>query len=803
MNEEIHSPVTERFPDLSNFATIVHDDGTYLLAAGTLTDGLIVPLFPDELSAHEIIHSLRDDPRDLKLRVLPFGDPFKAMRKSAGEGAAGFQFSSELFTDEHREMVFKETDGRILFPFMTRREEAGGQWPTVLGSGLRCDTGTYLTLLGQARFGPHDLCQWVRWDIMDRASAKLGTEQPLRSHDPGEPFWCLSHEPDEVQFVEAGQRYRIQGRAVVLFAKDSVLRQFMPPEGYYPVFTSEEDAVEFLTYRMGGAFQIMQADPHPCPTFFQTKGLMAQDLGPGGSLIATLMRVGDLSSHLTEVRKTFQLPPYACFVLNPAGHRENVAWGRFADAGDNDLVLKSVGAKWKLLTGHQYSNLERIDQFNREDTFFLGPSEFRFAELRRTLGRFAPVLKEINLRGLTATEAGELIRDFIVRGAEGPTTGDVMGSPLELDTASDSTDSAGQLPNAKAYEPCLHRWVLNFWDTVDGERMEPSYFDTPFELARALYRLELDDRPARVLGMRGNSSIGFEGSGNQELENAGGVGFLTALIRICQRMAEYGYRPRDAMDMAAAANAVLESCRISLCTNVADALISHIPDDAHPSDRLMDGMGLPEEIREQLIEFIEAGTDPEGDNLLRGRIGDDAVARLPARTRLFLATALLQFDSIGKSPCIDYAPVSVQVVKALEFEMRELAAAAVSGFSPPADASTPSREEETLFHVLENRREMVTLGSITYAFKAAGKAQAGILQHMARQLEAFGLLDLTQRQTVRLIINDVLNRFRNGGAHEQAISYDTCMECIDTLVGSHALPGLILRVARWRRPQMT
>jgi hypothetical protein len=195
VQETLSLPVANRFPDLSGFMTIVRDDGGFLLGAGVLADGLIVPLFPDKQSTQEIVESLSEDPRELKLRVSPLGDPFKAMRKAAGEGAAGFQFSSGLFTEEQRKSVFEQTDGRILFPFMTRREEAGAQWPTVLGSALRCDAGIYLTRRGPTSFVAHDLRQWVRWDVMDRASAKLAIGQPLRSHDPGQPFWCLSHAP--------------------------------------------------------------------------------------------------------------------------------------------------------------------------------------------------------------------------------------------------------------------------------------------------------------------------------------------------------------------------------------------------------------------------------------------------------------------------------------------------------------------------------------------------------------------------------------------------------------------------------
>ena len=141
MEENHKEPVKDKFPDLSRFSVLVHSNGQYLLGAGMLADGLIVPLFPDALSAEEIIQSLADDPRRMELRVVNLGDPFKAMRKAAGEGAAGFQFSSGMFTDDQREAVLTATQGRILFPFMTRLAEAGSQWPTVLGSALVRDEG--------------------------------------------------------------------------------------------------------------------------------------------------------------------------------------------------------------------------------------------------------------------------------------------------------------------------------------------------------------------------------------------------------------------------------------------------------------------------------------------------------------------------------------------------------------------------------------------------------------------------------------------------------------------------------------
>ena len=124
----------------------------------------------------------------------------------------------------------------------------------------------------------------------------------------------------------------------------------------------------------------------------------------------------------------------------------------------------------------------------------------------------------------------------------------------------------------------------------------------------------------RALGCRGYSSIGFDGSGSQEQEDAGGAGFANVLVRVCQRIVERGYRPGDALNMAAAANALLRAYRVSLCGNVADALVAHIPDEARPTERLLQEIGLPPDIRDQLLERVEAELDPEGEVLCGGRL---------------------------------------------------------------------------------------------------------------------------------------------------------------------------------------
>jgi hypothetical protein len=54
-----------------------------------------------------------------------------------------------------------------------------------------------------------------------------------------------------------------------------------------------------------------------------------------------------------------------------------------------------------------------------------------------------------------------------------------------------------------------------------------------------------------------------------------------------------------------------------------------------------------------------------------------------------------------------------------------------------------------------------------------------------------GLTILTDRSTWHLILEDVLKKYRNGGAHESAISYATCEDCIRDLIGSNDRLGLV------------
>ena len=47
-----------------------------------------------------------------------------------------------------------------------------------------------------------------------------------------------------------------------------------------------------------------------------------------------------------------------------------------------------------------------------------------------------------------------------------------------------------------------------------------------------------------------------------------------------------------------------------------------------------------------------------------------------------------------------------------------------------------------------------------------------------------------------ITLNKITSKYRNGGAHDSSISYDTCIECMNCIVGTGNNDGLIAKIAQ-------
>ena len=92
---ELNKPVNEIFPELDKLWIIRKPNDEFLIGAGLLSDGLVVPLFLSEGDAAGTIDQLKEFGTDVqRWRVDSLGPAIKAMKESANIGAAGFQIQN-------------------------------------------------------------------------------------------------------------------------------------------------------------------------------------------------------------------------------------------------------------------------------------------------------------------------------------------------------------------------------------------------------------------------------------------------------------------------------------------------------------------------------------------------------------------------------------------------------------------------------------------------------------------------------------------------------------------------------------
>src|SRR5687767_8275083 len=106
--------------------------------AGIYGVGAITAVMPDENSASAWLEEFADDLASLDrgpASITRVGDPWKFMRRAAGEGLAGIEGANKD--------TFAER-----FMFMVRVEEAGATLPTVLASVNEGEWSTCLTRSG-------------------------------------------------------------------------------------------------------------------------------------------------------------------------------------------------------------------------------------------------------------------------------------------------------------------------------------------------------------------------------------------------------------------------------------------------------------------------------------------------------------------------------------------------------------------------------------------------------------------------------------------------------------------------------
>jgi hypothetical protein len=659
----------------------------------------------------------------------PVGNPWEFMRLAAGQGLAGIISISQEGVDAQ-------------FEFAVRADEASQELPTVLRI-YQCDGGCpCLTRSGERDYEPFRLLPWKRFDILDPITARFGIKQPFGEIEEGKHF------------------YEIRSKAEVLVIMDfPLLGDWISFEGAVPFFSSEEAAHDFLHHRLGS---------HGAGFYrFPSESTISEE----NDEEIQVTPVTDLAARIEELSR---LLPLANWCVNPVGHREKMAYGRFramdpceVNEAAHFTEMHMVSGLWKIKPNNNFEKVQVKSSWGGDDTIlWSGGGEPQLLPLDRSF---------CNRTGLppvedyTYEELEELANDLLQSG------------PDDLDL--------------KFNEDPLFTYRLSCWDAITGDHIEgisfPSFLGAIAFVGVLNREADEEIRRSGATLCSGHHSVATESA---EFSHSRTQTFEQALKRIIMRVLQKGYTPRDSSDLVWLCNSLLRTLHVRFAGYAID-IITALP-SIEPEESLLEELEIDESGWERAQRFPQEAVDAEGEALALDRLGTFVWQKMSPSAKLFTSTALLHLKWQGHAPQLDYAGISIGIVKALEVELGEI----LRGFSRQNQlefsivSEYNNRHEGELVRFL-NGGQTPSLGCISYLLRDAPAADA----HASRAfIDYVGSLPggeyLKSNRFNKRILQKVMHEFRNGGAHDKPITEAVCRDCVETILGTQEKPGCLAMI---------
>ena len=738
--------------------------GQYIPFTDVHSLGAVTFVFPDIVVAYHWRDRLR--PQYPEIESIALGDAWVAMRKAADQALAGFQVETGRYGLAD------------LFLFMVRAEEAGAALPTVLTHIIPPGTAKQsLTRTGLQQFEHDEILHWKRYSVLDRNPSYQRTGSPLPDWNQGDPFYEI-----------------VADNTVCTIADVPVLDSWLPTRGAVPFFPTEADAQkcwESNSFNNFLRFVPPPKGPQPTPGDVRRirKGLR------GGSV--RIVPVHDLEHRLVQIREQLgEYGPLFAVAINPIWDRARMGWGSFDwgeefaaahDAKDtrfgNLLAanpgpwIRTITGLWHLAGNNRFVLIDPVSWWTGHDTFFWsGGQSDRLLPLRRSLVKEqSQSILDLESDALES-EVQEIVEAY-------------MAQEPDLDESAALT----ALPPNR-----LDWFVVVYRQIAPGEIRKVVFTptDTVISAIREIVWFERRaDRPWRVKGTIDELDHGFQGSHSEAKEDLAGEAFRRAMTRIAVRVVSRGYTPADANDIVALCNATLRINHVEFAGFIIDLLTAS---NEEQRDWLLNLLGFEPDFWDDWDDGTILPVDPHGLALLDCRLGESR-SLLGARSLHFLASALALFDEIGLAPGIDYAPITIEIVKGLETELGVLFRAFkndVAGAS--LEFNRNDRNQPALNAYLIGDKKLM-LGNYLHLLKGTSGSRTELTERLQIFLSSLPNADfLLGDELISGVLPRVLKKYRNGGAHDAPVTYETCVECIHTLIGLPDDPGAISRVIAWK-----
>ncbi len=764
--------VTHPFDELKNSFVLTVGDRILPGAAG-FKMGAVAAVVSTESLARTIIEQQAEDILTLGLGqpgFQPVGDPWEFMRCAAAEGLAG--------------IAPMDSGVSSRFMFMVRVDEAGRTYPTVLTAITEQGIGASLTRHGARAFEHADLVHWKRFDILDQVSGIWGKSCPFRGWTHGDHLFELAA-PDRI----------------LLLGEVHLFGNWLSPDGAYPFFTSEQGALDFLKNPIGSV-----------------RAMTRLPFARGSETTATFQpkRVRDLRTRLVELQ---EFNPFADWCVNPFDERENSAIGRLTDFEISEVhskppCMRAVSGIWHVEPENRFKLAASIHAWSGKDTIrWSGGSSIQLVALDRS---FVATCEDTN--EMSDSEIEELVETRILSGSS---------VPLRPESASQASRTDRQ---------SISTFYLVAWDTVTGNGSEdPLSFQDVFGVLRWLSAYERNhDRVFRAKGAENCQSIGFTGSKDQEREDLLSTRFQRGLTQIGIRVLKQGYRPSDADDLVALCNGTLRTLQVEYAGFAADLLWAspeEMPANCMMNSGIDEPLGdepsdVPEDVqvdddawedrfqsqRDQILETlrisrseweswknqVEVPVDASGQDLALQRLSMRQWESLEAHSKHFLSTGLVHLEQQGHAPMLDYAPIAIEIVKALEVEFGAIFAAFRDAYMKDLNMKLDARASCSLEGFLAGGKAP-TLGSVPYLLRQKTGAQSDHKEALIKFVSSLpNGSEMLRSKFLNKGLHRVVHKYRNGGAHDSPILEQVCRECVEVLVGTKDKAGYIPMVASWK-----
>ena len=736
------------FTTLEKCWVIIGSDGPLMGWTPGYKSGPTTPAFRTEAQAVAQVQSLEETGAASPgpFTVCQMGNPRDFMVRAASYGISAISPEGD-WND-----VMPGIRG---FQFMNRFTEAGHHLPTVLE--VVGPEGPVLALgaAGTIEVPHHDLDHWRRFDIIDRSSARFGEHNPFHGWRSGDVFYEVVNNKGDF----------------VLDSEPAVIGRWMKfPPGYVSIFVNRDDAescIEELTISRPARAAIMSAlapdsdNPYRRPRTYH------------------VAEITDLARRMMEYKAKF---PEILVVINPDSHRADTGIaGRGEQKGGSSrwwsemtrrhsAWVRTTAGLWKLGERNTVTFVDSAQRWSGRDTLFWdGGGSVQLANSPYSLVENVTEHTSVP-SGLTREDAREVAEAITRRGAF-----------LESPTSDASLDSL----------------VLVYWYIGASSKKIPVRYPSIFHLITDLAGPMYTISPADGQDTHDEPQI------QVDPDSHASPTLTRALIMITEDILLNGYSPRHAQAVIRMCNATEGlGIHLEVVGYVRDILLNCNDSDVAAILTLCNiSRSEADAARSSVRDYA---VHPQGAGAARSRVGDATWDALSRESRYFLATAFWDWNQRRECRFLDYATISVEISKTVEVELQAL----LASFSREPEALALAK---TLVEKYKGQKILTNEVMISRSIASTYKPTLGNFAYWldpsklgATPMEAAwrsflqGHPDrawLCQPEAVALL-NRIVDKYRNGGAHDSPITIDVCREGMDKILGDSNRPGYLTRVVR-------